>query len=538
MSRNANSRFAVNPTNLDISRSRFPRHSDIKLTFNVGDVVPFYVDEVLPGDTHQIDTSKVIRLQTPATPFMDNVYLDCYYFFVPNRLVWEHWKEFQGENTKSAWIPEVTYSVPQLVSPAGGFAKGTLADYMGIPTKVAGLSVNALPFRAYALIMNEWFRDQNLTDPLNIPTDDATRTGVNTGSTPSDVALGGLPFKAAKYHDYFTSALPAPQKGPDVGVGLAGAAAVALKDGDTELKFSVTGTVEPNYNAVFGGSAPDNVTLSQYSVGQIRPNNLVADLGSASSITVNELRMAFQLQKLYEKDARNGSRYIEILKGHFGVTSPDARLQRPEYLGGNRIPFNVNQVVSTALAGSAENVENLGTTGAYSLTVDHHSDFTRSFVEHGFVIGVCVARYDHSYQNGIERFWSRKTRFDYYFPVLANIGEQAIFNKEIYADGSAKDSEVFGYQEAWADYRYKPSRVCGEMRSNAQTSLDVWHLADNYNACPALSDSWIREDKNNVDRVLTVASSVSDQIFADFYVQNFTTRPMPLYSIPGLIDHH
>lgn len=262
------------------------------------------------------------------------------------------------------------------------------------------------------------------------------------------------------------------------------------------------------------------------------------DLGSASATTVNELRMAFQLQKLYEKDAKNGSRYIEILKGHFGVTSPDARLQRPEYLGGNRIPFNVNQVVSTALAGSAENVENLGTTGAYSLTVDHHSDFTRSFVEHGFIIGVCVARYDHSYQNGIERFWSRKTRFDYYFPVLANIGEQAILNKEIYADGSAKDSEVFGYQEAWADYRYKPSRVCGEMRSNAQTSLDVWHLADNYNACPALSDSWIREDKNNVDRVLTVASSVSDQIFADFYVQNFTTRPMPLYSIPGLIDHH
>lgn len=538
MSRNANSRFAVNPTNLDISRSRFPRHSDIKLTFNVGDVVPFYVDEVLPGDTHQIDTSKVIRLQTPATPFMDNVYLDCYYFFVPNRLVWEHWKEFQGENTKSAWIPEVTYSVPQLVSPAGGFAKGTLADYMGIPTKVAGLSVNALPFRAYALIMNEWFRDQNLTDPLNIPTDDATRTGVNTGSTPSDVALGGLPFKAAKYHDYFTSALPAPQKGPDVGVGLAGSAAVGLKTGDTELKFTVTGTVESNYNAVFGGTAPDNVTLSQYGVGAVRPNNLVADLGSVSSITVNELRMAFQLQKLYEKDARNGSRYIEILKGHFGVTSPDARLQRPEYLGGNRIPFNVNQVVSTALAGSAENVENLGTTGAYSLTVDHHSDFTRSFVEHGFVIGVCVARYDHSYQNGIERFWSRKTRFDYYFPVLANIGEQAILNKEIYADGSAKDSEVFGYQEAWADYRYKPSRVCGEMRSNAQTSLDVWHLADNYNSCPALSDSWIREDKNNVDRVLTVASSVSDQIFADFYVQNFTTRPMPLYSIPGLIDHH
>ena len=541
MSRNANSRFAVNPTNLDISRSRFPRHSDIKLTFNVGDVVPFYVDEVLPGDTHQIDTSKVIRLQTPATPFMDNVYLDCYYFFVPNRLVWEHWKEFQGENTKSAWIPEVTYSVPQLVSPAGGFAKGTLADYMGIPTKVAGLSVNALPFRAYALIMNEWFRDQNLTDPLNIPIDDATRTGVNTGSSPSDVALGGLPFKAAKYHDYFTSCLPAPQKGPDVGIGLTGSFPVT-----TPLQSTGTGHVGMGWNDSSGsplstGKADVSVwggDTKAGNTGGLYPNNLTVDLGSVNSVTVNELRMAFQLQKLYEKDARNGSRYIEILKGHFGVTSPDARLQRPEYLGGNRIPFNVNQVVSTALAGSAENVENLGTTGAYSLTVDHHSDFTRSFVEHGFVIGVCVARYDHSYQNGIERFWSRKTRFDYYFPVLANIGEQAILNKEIYADGSAKDSEVFGYQEAWADYRYKPSRVCGEMRSNAQTSLDVWHLADNYNSCPALSDSWIREDKNNVDRVLTVASSVSDQIFADFYVQNFTTRPMPLYSIPGLIDHH
>lgn len=547
MSRNANSRFAVNPTNLDISRSRFPRHSDIKLTFNVGDVIPFYVDEVLPGDTHQIDTSKVIRLQTPATPFMDNVYLDCYYFFVPNRLVWEHWKEFQGENTKSAWIPEVTYSVPQLVSPAGGFAKGTLADYMGIPTKVAGLSVNALPFRAYALIMNEWFRDQNLTDPLNIPTDDATRTGVNTGSTPSDVALGGLPFKAAKYHDYFTSALPAPQKGPDVGVGLAGTAdvygsgLVPKIDTDNTKVVRDSGLFSTQINALYYDN-PSNVSDRYGAFFSPKADGVnplgVADLASASSITVNELRMAFQLQKLYEKDARNGSRYIEILKGHFGVTSPDARLQRPEYLGGNRIPFNVNQVVSTALAGSAENVENLGTTGAYSLTVDHHSDFTRSFVEHGFVIGVCVARYDHSYQNGIERFWSRKTRFDYYFPVLANIGEQAILNKEIYADGSAKDSEVFGYQEAWADYRYKPSRVCGEMRSNAQTSLDVWHLADNYNACPALSDSWIREDKNNVDRVLTVASSVSDQIFADFYVQNFTTRPMPLYSIPGLIDHH
>ncbi len=550
MSRNENTRFALNPTNLDISRSKFNRDHSIKTSFNVGDIIPFYCDEVLPGDTFQLKTSLVARMQTLITPMMDNLYLDTYFFFVPNRLTWEHWKEFNGENTKSAWLPSVQYSVPQLEAPAStGWSIGTLADYFGIPTGIPNLSVNALPFRAYALIMNEWFRDENLSDPLSIPVDDATVKGVNTGNYITDVVKGGLPFKAAKYHDYFTSCLPAPQKGPDVTIPVASASNLPVKTlseivpnpsnyslfGNNGLQ--ATGSLRPssvaNQPTFVSGDAPisltDNVVFS--------PTNLwaISD-GSAQAATINQLRLAFQIQKLYERDARGGTRYIEILKSHFGVTSPDARLQRPEYLGGTRIPINVNQVVQSA-PGSTGTTP-LGDTAAFSLTTDVHGDFIKSFVEHGFIIGVMVARYDHTYQQGLERFWSRKDRFDYYWPVFANIGEQAVLNKEIYAQGNSKDNEVFGYQEAWADYRYKPSRVTGEMRSSAPQSLDVWHLADDYDSLPHLSDSWIREDKANVDRVLAVTSSVSNQLFADLYIQCLATRPMPVYSIPGLIDHH
>lgn len=550
MSRNQNSRFATNPTNLDISRSKFERSHTIKTSFNVGDIIPFYVDEVLPGDTFQIDTSKVVRLQTPITPFMDNIYLDTYYFFVPNRIVWEHWKQFQGENTESAWLPTTEYTVPQIVAPDGGFAEGTIADYFGIPTKVAGLSVNALPFRAYALICNDWFRDQNLCDPLNIPLSDATVTGVNTGNFVTDVAKGGLPYKAAKYHDYFTSALPAPQKGNDVAIGLAGAAEV-YGSGQSPL-IGTNSTLIPSDvsknpdkmgmrnlsqgNLILRGSNSDDIYESYFATKDSGGNPLgFADLATSSAISINELRLAFQMQKLLEKDARGGTRYIEILKSHFGVTSPDARLQRPEYLGGNRVPISVSQTIQTSQTTSDSP---LGDTGAYSLTVDSHSDFTRSFTEHGFVIGLMVARYDHTYQYGLERQWSRKTRFDYYFPVLANIGEQAIKNKEIFAAGTSVDDEVFGYQEAWADYRYKPSRVTGEMRSNSTKTLDFWHVADKYSELPKLSAAWIFEDKSNVDRVLEVTSQVANQLFADIFIRNYTTRPMPLYSIPGLVDHH
>lgn len=556
MSRNENTRFGLNPTNLDIARSTFRRDHSVKLSFNVGDVIPFYVDEVLPGDTFQLKTSMVARLQTLLTPMMDNLYLDTYFYFVPNRIVWQHWRELMGENTQSAWIPQTEYSVPQVTAPSGGWSIGSIADYMGIPTGVANLSVNALPFRAYALIMNEWFRDENLSDPLNIPVDDATLAGSNGTNYITDVVKGGMPFKAAKFHDYFTSALPAPQKGPDVTIPVSQGANLPVVALDTLVPSPGTETlrmVQQTYNSnkfgpyvgVVGSGASSEYGLEAKETAPspnsvfmpVTPSNLWAiDDGSVSAATINQLRMAFQIQKLYEKDARGGTRYIEILKSHFGVTSPDARLQRPEYLGGNRIPVNINQVVQSSATQSSGTP--LGDTAAFSVTTDVHGDFIKSFVEHGFVIGIMVARYDHTYQQGLERFWSRRDRLDYYFPVFANIGEQPILNKEIYAQGTEQDNEVFGYQEAWADYRYKPSRVAGEMRSKAPTSLDVWHLADEYTQLPKLSDAWIREDKTNVDRVLAVTSSVSNQMFADLYIQCKATRPMPVYSIPGLIDHH
>lgn len=558
MNRNVNSHFAVNPTNIDISRSTFDRSSSVKLSFNVGDIIPFYVDEVLPGDTFSVESSRVVRMQTLLTPVMDNIYLDTYFFFVPNRLVWNHWREFNGENTQSAWLPALEYEVPQITAPEGGWNVGTLADYMGIPTGVSNLSVNALPFRAYGLICNEWFRDQNLSDPINVPVDDATVAGVNTGTWVTDVPKGGLPYKAAKYFDYFTGALPSPQKGPDVLIPVAQAADLPVVTKSNFVPSNLYGMNAPvvvnygkvsdvwgTYSAVVdsevgGGAVSSAPTIANADAGPIsyNPVNLWAlQSGEAAAATINQLRMAFQIQKLYERDARGGTRYIEILKSHFGVTSPDARLQRPEYLGGNRVPININQVIQQSGTGSGSTTPQ-GTTTAMSLTTDHNYDFKKSFVEHGFVIGVMVARYDHTYQQGLERFWSRKDRFDYYWPVFANLGEMAILNKEIYAQGTSQDDEVFGYQEAWADYRYKPNRVAGEMRSAYTQSLDVWHLADDYDSLPTLSDSWIREDASPIDRVLAVQSNTANQLFADIYVKNRSTRPMPMYSIPGLIDHH
>lgn len=553
MNRNVESHFALNPTRIDMSRSTFDRSSSVKTSFNVGDIVPFFLEEVLPGDTFNVRTSKVVRMQTLLTPMMDNIYLDSYYFFVPNRLVWNHWKEFNGENTESAWIPTTEYSVPQITAPSAGWSVGTLADYFGLPTGVGGLSVSALPFRAYALVMNEWFRDQNLQDPLVVPVDDATVVGVNTGNFVTDCAKGGLPYIAAKYHDYFTSCLPSPQKGPDVTLSVASQGNLpvvpmadtvpsGLGSGVVKLTNSYSDSAaHPLYNYIGGTlvtSSGDSVSSLSGAVHNVIPSNLWAvNSGNAIIATINQLRMAFQIQKLYERDARGGTRYIEVLKSHFGVTSPDARLQRPEYLGGNRVPINVNQVIQQSGTGAGADTPQ-GTVVGMSQTTDSNHDFMKSFTEHGYIIGVMVVRYDHTYQQGIERHWSRKTRFDYYWPVFANIGEQAVLNKEIFAQGSSKDNEVFGYQEAWSDYRYKPNRVTGEMRSAYEQSLDVWHLADDYASLPSLSDSWIREDKNTVDRVLAVKSTVSDQLFADIYVSNRATRPMPMYSVPGLIDHH
>lgn len=444
MNRNTESHFATLPK-VDISRSTFDRSASLKTSFNVGQIVPFFIDEVLPGDTFDIKTSKVVRMPSLITPIMDNIYLDTYYFFVPNRLVWSHWKEFNGENTESAWLPKTEYEIPQLTAPVGGWSVGTIADYFGIPTGVSGLSVSALPFRAYALIMNEWFRDQNLSDPLSIPVDDATVQGVNTGTFVTDVAKGGLPYTAAKYHDYFTSCLPSPQKGPDVQIPVAEAGNYKVVTGPSidasefpssmewktrsgkNISFSGAGTFSPGWDgsnssgkntfSPTAGVFANNGDIVVSGANDIVPSNLWAVAsGNAQAATINQLRLAFQVQKLYERDARGGTRYIEILKSHFGVTSPDARLQRPEYLGGNRLPITINQVLQQS--GTLDAGTPQGTPTGQSLTTDVHGDFKKSFVEHGYIIGVMVARYDHTYQQGIERFWSRKSRFDFYWPVL------------------------------------------------------------------------------------------------------------------------
>lgn len=552
MNRNTESHFSVNPINLDIQRSKFVRPSTHKTTFNAGNLIPIYVDEVLPGDTFKMKMSSVIRMSTPIYPVMDNANMDVYFFFVPNRLVWEHWKEFFGENNTTHWEQPVEYEVPQITAPAGGWAKGTIADYMGIPTLISNISVQALPIRAYCKIWNDWFRDQNMKDPAMISLDETTTAGANTGDYVTNAEKGALPLKVAKYHDYFTAALPEPQKGPEVNIGgVGGYMPVITKDElvtDTKknLKWYTPGnTTESNFALGYtsqvnqrGANDTKAATLGSgfTSVSPVAPANLWADMTKGTATSINALRQAFAIQRLYEKNARGGTRYIEIIKAHFGVQSPDARQQRSEYLGGTRIPINMDQVVQTSNSG--DGITPQGNTAAFSLTTFNESMFTKSFTEHGYIIGLTCIRTEHTYQQGIERFWSRKKMLDYYFPTLANLGEQAILNKEIYAQGTATDDEAFGYQEAWAEYRYKPSRVSGAMRSNYQTTLDAWHYADKYTSQPILSSDWIDETSANIDRTLAVQSATEDQFIADFYFACEATRPMPLYSIPGLIDHH
>lgn len=564
MNRNAESHFATLP-DIDIKRSTFDRSTQLKTTFNAGKLIPIFVDEVLPGDTFALDTSCVIRMSTPIHPVMDNCYLDLYYFFVPNRILWEHWNEFMGENTTTAWEQTTEYEIPQITAPTGGWNKGTIADYLGIPIGVTNISVNHLPFRAYVKIWNEWFRDQNLQDPAFLTKEDATTTGTNGTQYQSDAQCGGEPLPVAKYHDYFTSALPEPQKGPAVSLPITGDVPVIGNGKNIGLRSGFNnGTSEAEIIKEYGmvGNA-QNITMNPNALNQntIKPldqssyNNdelnfgkmgiglstnpeysgMIAQLSNVTVSTINQLRQAFQIQKLFEKDARGGTRYTEIIKSHFGVTSPDGRQQRPEYLGGKRIPINISQVLQTS---STDETSPQGNTAAFSLTGDTDSSFTKSFTEHGLIIGLCCIRTEHTYQQGIERMWNRKRRFDFYWPALANIGEQAILNKEIYAQGTTQDDDAFGFQEAWAEYRYKPSRVSGAFRSTYSTPLDSWHYGDKYSSLPMLGDTFIRETQVNIDRTLAVQSSIEDQFIADFFFRNICTRPMPLYSVPGLIDHH
>ena len=579
MNRNVESHFSQLPA-AEIQRSTFDRSFDYKTSFCAGDIIPFMVDEVLPGDTFNISTAKVVRSQTMLTPIMDNMFLDTYYFFVPNRLVWKHWREFCGENRDGAWAPTVEYTIPTIAPPAGGFAKNTIADYMALPIGVEWkatdpLAPSALPFRGYALICNEFFRDENLTDPLLISLDDANQQGSNGGDYANDVANGGKPFKAARMHDYFSSCLPSAQKGSPVGIPIhvptfaGGTFPVTTGPKPASLSSELVYpmmyatsnvlTTDPVYTAkIFnnavgvpstdgGGNSGERMIWegsdgNQADHRQFTPVNLqtvippVDNGGNVdASFTVNELRLAFAYQRFLESLARNGSRYTELLLGLFGVRSPDARLQRPEYLGGNRIPISVSEVTNNAQTTQ----DYLGDLGAKSNTGDVNHDFIKSFTEHGYLFGLFVVRYDHSYSQGLQRFWTRKKFTDFYNPKFAHLGETGVYQCEIMAtpQNIADPTKVFGFQEIWADYRYKPNMVTGEMRPGVTNSLAHWHLADHYDSVPTLSDGWIREDKANVDRVLAVQSSVADQFWCDIYVSNQCTRPMPMYSVPGLLDH-
>lgn len=533
-SRNSESRFAQVP-HANIQRARFKRDYSNITTINEGELVPIYVDEVLPGDTISLDQNSLIRMSTPLYPVMDNAYCDFYYFFVPNRLLWDHWQNLMGQNDSTYWAETTEYSVPQTTAPSGGWAAGTIADYMGIPTQVAGLSVNSMPFRAYARIWNEWFRDENLQQPVVQDMDDANNTGSNTGTNLTDAQNGGLPLKVGKRHDYFTSCLPAPQKGEPVTIGLAGLAPVKWTNQqggplgnsqkvvvDTKYTTNNIMAQEPNGEQIFADLKAGNNDYTGY---------LNANLENVSGISINDLRQAIAIQHILEADARGGTRYVELLAHEFGVTSPDSRLQRSEYIGGSCIPININQVIQTS---ATDGTSPQGNTAAYSMTTSRDKMVNYSAVEHGYIIGLACIRVDHSYQQGLSRMWTRKGRFDFYHPMLANLSEMAVLNQEIYAQGNSKDTEVFGYQEAWADYRYHPNIVTGEMRSNYAQSLDAWHYADHYEALPMLSSTWIQEGTENIDRTLAVQAETSHQFIADFYFDQTWTRPMPIYSVPGL----
>lgn len=534
-----------------IPRSVFDRSHGYKTTFDSGYLVPFYVDEVLPGDSFKLTATLFARLATPIVPFMDNLYLETFFFFVPNRLVWDNWQKFNGEQKNPS--DSTDFLIPTVSGT--NVQNQTLWDYFGLPTNVnEALKVNALPFRAYNLIFNEWFRDENLQDSLQVP----------TGDGPDNLSDYNL-VRRGKRHDYFTSCLPWPQKGPGVEISLGGTIPVSgdvsfyrqvgsfhadsnvssvsnwsdkvlFKEtvpfviGDKDVAWS--GSSSRPFQGSFDASDPHPGKISFYAGRYgITSDGFTADLSKATPISINDLRQAFQIQKLYERDARGGTRYTEILRSHFGVISPDARLQRPEYLGGSSARISINPVQQTS---ATSDVTPQGNLAAFGVVSDSFNGFSKSFVEHGYVFGFVNVRADLTYQQGLNRMWSRQGRFDFYWPVLAHLGEQAVLNKEIYAQGTADDDKVFGYQERYAEYRYYPGQITGKFRSTDPQPLDSWHLAQKFDSLPTLSPQFI-QDTPPVERVIAVQNE--PQFLFDSYIRLKCARPMPVYSVPGLVDH-
>ena len=556
MNRNNERHFNQIPE-IKASRTRFNRDQTILTTFDAGKLIPFYVDEVLPGDTFSVDTSAIIRMTTPKYPVMDDAFIDFYYFYCPNRILWDDFKHFMGEVEETPWTPKRSYATPKIViygTPSKPKPdENSILDYMGVPTKIEGLfEVNALPVRAYVKIWNEFFRDENVDNIATVRTNnndvvyefgDETRVQ----EAENNAYEGGNLLPVNKFHDYFTSCLPYPQRGPEVTMPMTGNAPIRLGNGKgqyQDFNGSVEMIVDANnnntpgtltYGTVTGAPGEKQVmefTGKERTTGELGTGGwMYADLESITATTINDLRKAIAVQQYYEALARGGSRYREQVQALWDVVISDKTVQVPEYLGGGRYHVNINQIVQTSGQQTDQDTP-IGETGAMSVTPINESSFTKSFEEHGFVIGVCCVRHSRTYQQGLERFWSRSDRLDYYVPQFANLGEQPVKKKEIKLTGTATDEETFGYQEAWADYRMKPNRVSGKMRSNAVGSLDFWHYADNYSIVPTLSQDWMEEGKIEIARTLIVQDE--PQFFGAIRVANKTTRRMPLYSVPGL----